>query len=401
MSDRIPCECMDLVEIAHRDRIYPVMYCKMRIRGHIDLERLKRAVEISARYVPEILYSVDYQRGMFVNRYLTVNHVICVGRNDFDSISKWDLSVDTQLKISISPGAYEEKLTIGMSHILTDGSGFLQYLYLLSAIYNAEKSDTELKNYRDIKIVLKNAPFFKKRDYSGINKPVCSGQTGNRNYCICCPVKSEAFERLHKKVASLNMSMNDVFMAAYFRVILRRLGEKKVAIPCPADLRRRNPVSRKLTIGNMTGLYRGIYISNAGMASFDAVLCQVHKEMRRQQSEGLCFQGIRQLRFLYHKIPAAYLMQIIRKSYGICPVSYTNYGKIDDNKLHFADCDIENCYMTGTYRKVPDFQLSVSTFKNVCTLNCMLSGNTQRKTEGELLLAEIREELLNWVDSVF
>lgn len=54
-TDSIRCECMDLLEIAQSDRIYPVMYCRMALHGHLDLKRLKKAVELSAKYVPEIL----------------------------------------------------------------------------------------------------------------------------------------------------------------------------------------------------------------------------------------------------------------------------------------------------------------------------------------------------------
>ena len=32
----------------------------------------------------------------------------------------------------------ENEITIGMSHILTDGEGFLQYLYLLASLYNGQ-----------------------------------------------------------------------------------------------------------------------------------------------------------------------------------------------------------------------------------------------------------------------
>ncbi|MDO4313295.1 MAG: hypothetical protein Q4C52_09430, partial [Eubacteriales bacterium] len=61
-------------------------------------------------------------------------------------------------------------------------------------------------------------------------------------------------------------------------------------------------------------------------------------------------------------------------------------------------CNIESCYLTGAYRKAPDFQLSVSTFNGICTLNCTLIGTIQRKIEGEKLLKEIKTELLDWIE---
>ena len=111
-----------------------------------------------------------------------------------------------------------------------------------------------------------------------------------------------------------------------------------------------------------------------------------------------CFRGIKILQMLYRKIPARNLVWLIRGNYHLNPISYTNMGRIDSNRLYFSDCNIESCYTTGTYRKASDFQLSVSTFKNVCTLNCTLSGGIQRKTEGETLLEEIRKELIDWLN---
>lgn len=397
-TDSIRCECMDLLEIAHSDRIYPVMYCKMEIEGNLDLKRLKKAVEISAEFVPEILYSVDFQRGIFVNRHLTVDDVICVKNDDVYRDSKWDLSADTQLKIFISHRDHLDHMIIGMSHILADGRGFLQYLYLLSAIYNDEKKDIRFKNHRDIKIVMKHAPFFLPKGPRMKNKTVCANHNGNKKYDICCRINSMDLKKICQKAESLQVSLNDVFMTVYARVILRYLEEREMTLPCPVDLRQAESVSGKLTIGNMTGMYRAILITVEEKDSFDTTLKQVHKEIRQQRMKKLYFQGIPWLRFIYHKVPSAVLVRMIRKNYSACPTSYTNIGEIDTEKLQFTGCDIKSCYMTGTYRKSPDFQLSVSTFQDVCTLNCMLSGNQQRAREGKKFLIEIKRELLNWIN---
>ena len=51
------CECLDFVEASHRHKVYPVMYCHMEITGHLDIERMKAAIQTSCYYVPEILYA--------------------------------------------------------------------------------------------------------------------------------------------------------------------------------------------------------------------------------------------------------------------------------------------------------------------------------------------------------
>lgn len=398
-SDYISCEYMDLIELAHMDRIYPVMYCKLVIQGDFNLKRFKESIEKSAQYIPEILYSVDFRRCRFINLQHTVNDVFFTGNDEEGFISAWDLSTDTQLKIFMIQDNNIWNLTIGMSHVLTDGVGFLQYLYLLASIYNGITLPGGLKNIRNMDVVIKKIPFCISKDHDSIHeKVICRYHGGNKYYCLCCCVNEMDFKRICVKAESLNISINDVLMTAYSRIIAQRLRETNVSIPCTVDLRRVCFEKNRLTIGNMTGLYRSIPVFVADEDSFETTLLQIHKEVKRQRETLQCFRGIKILQMLYRKIPARNLVWLIRGNYRLNPISYTNMGKIDSNRLYFADCNIKSCYTTGTYRKASDFQLSVSTFKNVCTLNCTLSGGIQRKTEGETLLEEIRKELIDWLN---
>lgn len=79
-------------------------------------------------------------------------------------------------------------------------------------------------------------------------------------------------------------------------------------------------------------------------------------------------------------------------------VSYTNIGRIDPEKLFFQGCNVKDCIITGSYRQSPAFQLTVSSFKNICTLNCTLIGDAQTKKAAENILGQIASELLKWVD---
>lgn len=399
MPDSISCEYMDLIELAHKDRVYPVMYCKLVIQGHFNLKGLKESIEISTEYIPEILYSVDFKRCRFVNTNHTVNDVFCTENGEVEFISAWNLSTDTQLKIFVSQDNNIWNFTIGMSHVLTDGAGFLQYLYLLTSIYNGRVPSSGFRNVRNMDVFIKKIPFCIRRKHDFIPpKAICNYHEGNQYYCLCCPVNEVDFKSICMKAESLNVSMNDVLMTAYSRMIARRLGETTVSIPCPADLRRICCDRKGLMIGNMTGLYRSVPVSVTERDSFETTLLQIHRETRQQRASLRCFYGIKILQMLYHKIPARCLVWLIRGNYDLNPISYTNIGKIDSDRLYFEDCNIESCYLTGTYRKSPDFQLSASTFKNVCTLNCTLSGDMQRKIEGEILLEEIRKELIDWLE---
>lgn len=397
------CECMDLIEIAHKDRIYPLIFCKMKISGQLDIQRLKTAIQQSARYVPEIMQSFDFDKKRFVDRHLSVDQILSVDGCDFDGCNGWNLSRDVQLKVAVFRNPAKENVIIGMSHILTDGNGFLQYLYLLSALYNKGISRESIINCRRMKSVFGHIPF----GASGIRRtkdiemqPLCGTNQGNKSYCICSSLCNTDFLAVRMKARKCKATLNDVFMTAYARVIARQQNKEFITIPCPADLRRFFSTGETLTVANMTGLFRTVSVRVKSNASFDAILLQIHTEMQKQKEKLKCFKGIGLLNFAFHKIPSGLLTDIIRSRYRVNPVSYSNMGRIDAEKLAFENCFIENCYLAGTYRKAPDFQLSVTTFRDCCTLNCMLIGNEQRRKEGQYILSEVKRELLQWIQVV-
>jgi len=382
-----PCECLDLVEIAHKERIYPVMFCQMNIKGHLNKEKMKEAILKSTQYIPELLYSIDFHKCLFVDKQHTVEQVINNG-----DMKNWDLSIDPQIKISIISHFDHDQVIIGMSHILCDGNGFIQYLYLLSKLYNGKEKEKK-HNVRNIKQALQKIPkikSYKKEKIDFIS--LCHDYGGHHQYCLFKTVGKDEFTKIHLKAKALNVTLNDVFMSCYAKVVLNYLNISSINIPSPVNLRQYNKIET-LTIGNMTGMCQAITFNNDPL---DQMLLYTHQQMQKQKSDFLCFKGIKTLSSLNQKIPARLLVKIIQASFHLKPLSYSNMGRIDHNKLVFDDCTIESCFLTGTYRKSPDFQLNVSTFNDVCTFNCMLLGNEQRRKEGEYLLNKVVDELIWW-----
>lgn len=391
------CEGLDFVEAAHRQKVYPLIYCHMEFEGSLDVSCLQSAIAHSCQYVPEVLYTYDFTRGRFVDKGFTVDDTI---RHASD-LPQWELDKKPQLQIAVN--SEEKKLIVGMSHILTDGKGFLQYLYLLSFLYNGNKPVSSLKNCRDISSVLKNIRIGRPTEQTRRHRyvtvpPLRENSRGEWYYCLSSRILPKDFSALYCKSKKQNVTLNDVFLTAYARVISRLHGLQTVVLPCPADLRKFSPMVNKLSVANMTGIYRKIVVEINPQHSFRETLLQVHIEMELQKSRYRCYVGICPLNFAFHKIPRPVLTRVIKCSYRLFPVSFTNFGKIDHIKLSFKDCIIKGCYITGTYRLPPDFQLSISTFQNVCTLNCTLIGQDKDGITGQHILDEVKNEMLKWVN---
>lgn len=391
------CESLDFVEAAHRQKVYPLIYCHMEFEGNLNISRLQSAIACSGQYVPEILYTYDFTRGRFVDKGFTVSDTIHYASD----LPQWELDKKPQLQIALNEE--EKKVIVGISHILTDGEGFLQYLYLLSFLYNGHTPASSLENCRDISPVLKNIhigrPTEQTRQHRHITVPPLREKSkGKQHFCLCSHILPKDFSALCCKSKKQNVTLNDVFLAAYARVISRLHGLHTVVIPCPADLRRFTPMTDKLSVANMTGIYRKIVVEINPQHSFRETLLQVHIEMELQKSRYRCFVGIRPLSYVFHKPIYPILAEGIKWSYRLLPVSYTNFWKIDHTRLFFKDCEMKSCYTTGTYRLPPDFQLSISTFQNVCTLNCTLIGQDRDKVIGQHILDEVKNEIIEWVN---
>lgn len=397
-SAKTACQCLDFVEATQRHKVYPLMYCHMVITGQLDVGRLVTAIQRTSQYVPEILYTYNFRRGQFTDKGLTAEDTVILG----DNIRGWDLSLKPQLQICIQKQERQEVVIAGMSHILTDGEGFLQYLYLLAALYNEESPELPAANYREPALFLDNIHIQKQTEQTRRGKrkrvpPLRNYSKDTHSFCLVSRISKDDFLLLHAKAKKSNATLNDAFMTAYARVIAGLKNIETVIIPCPADLRRFSCLENKLTVANMTGIYRRITIEIKPQHSFGETLSQVSIEMQLQKSRYRCFAGIQSLNRTFHKIPRRLLGQVIKATYRLLPVSYTNIGPINHRKLSFNNCRVTDCYITGTYRLPPDFQLSISTFQNICTLNCTLIGQPGDDITGQYILDQVKRELLEWV----
>ncbi len=401
-NDTTKCESLDFVEAAHCNKVYPLMYCRMVLQGHFNIDKLKSAVHLSSQYVPEILYTYDFKRGRFVNQGLTTDNAVIITCFDDETALRWDLSKNTQLQIAICKEEQQNTIIIGMSHILTDGTGFLQYLCLLASLYNGNPPGSKLQNARDISPILKDIRVQSPTEQTKYGRrievaPLRPHNNGTQFFCLNSTIAPNDLTAIHVNAKKSGATLNHAFIAAYARVIARLQNTDKIVLPCPADLRRFQPEQDNLTVANMTGIYKKIIVEINPRHTFSETLSQVCIEMNLQKDRCRCFAGMRLLNVAFHKTPRFVLKKAIRAGYPLLPVSYTNMGIINHEKLYFQDCSIKKCYLTGTYRLPPDFQLSISTFRNTCTLNCTLIGEACDESIGQTILEQVKKELLEWI----
>ena len=379
------------------------MQCRMRVEGTLSVERLKNAVKLVSEVVPETLCSIDFVNRCFVDRGMTADDAVIVCDDEIGDKVLHDLEEAPQLRVFVRLRPDDSYLLVVMSHVLADGAGLLQCLYLLARAYSVGALGVSLTNQRDVGFLL-----------SGIkaSQPTEAERRAAKERCPCVRPMSRG-ETAFSEVVRINrddlssirsaahrkgVSMNDALMTAYARVVARTAGQSLVVLSCPADLRRfrKSSIVERLTVANMTGAFKRVVVNGTESVPFADAVAAVNREMRLQKDGARCFSGVKELHTLYSILPVKLLGAVVRRVYRINPVSYTNIGRIDRELLAFDGLRVEDCYLTGTYRIPPDFQLSVSTFDGMCTLNCTLVGPDEDRARCRMILERVRGELVQW-----
>lgn len=392
---------LDLIQTAHMESHIPIVYCHMVLDTAIDVSRLKQAVGYTAEIVPQILCRYNKIKNAWVPAKYDSNSVVKIvsEKKRYEGLV-WDLCTGPQLKINIYHQDAGDSLQIGMSHILSDGAGFKQYLALLCKFYNKQDSQaaSEVNSRSVIPLLFHTAvqrlPHISKRiDKGNIPAVLPAEQDNGFLQSLKVTLSEEQFKMIQTKVKNLQVTMNDVFMASYTYALKPFIIQDEIILSCPADLRKFRTPDGKLAIANMTGKYL-CRISLAKDDGLREIALAVHQEMERQKSHYDCFHFILLLQILHAILPANLLRLITNPFYSAPPTSYTNVGTIDEKKIFFQGMSIKECYLCGTYRQAPSFQVSISTYKNVCTLAANMCGTKKQKITGLQLLNRMKSALL-------
>ena len=188
-------------------------------------------------------------------------------------------------------------------------------------------------------------------------------------------------------------SLNDMILAAYAWALHARTGLNRIILPCPVDLRKYIPETVRYGICNLTSNFIcDITVYEAD--GFDGVLGQIRSQIQAQKSSDTCLKPVLSLEIASRLIPFPVMREKFKQSFTVPIVSYTNLGIIDAGRLTFANVAVAGAYMTGAVKYAPYFQISVSTYRDACTLSSNMYGTDEDKLFIEQFLADVKKALV-------
>lgn len=391
-----------------------VLHFAAEFTSELDLARMKRAVDLLADAFPLIrcgFVESRSHRPVWADRGHTSEEMVSLVETESPAqavprflCQELDLKNGPQLKIGVIRSGTTDTLCVLINHMLCDAAGFKEILSALSSAY------TCLENQEAVHI----APKMRDRSIGQILKKrpvkdrikICStknqlnphgDQTFDFEGDLSNPfieirkIPSDQFWRLKRYAKEHESSINDMILAAYLRVLFHTFGYS-APLPCAIDLRRFLPDRQA---GGICNLMSNICCSvgpDIG-ARFETTLSKVKQQMDLQKNDWASVRNIALLEKLFIVFPYRIAYNLLKKHFFNPPIALTNIGILDKNKLIFGKSVIQNAYMTGSIKYVPNFQVSVTTFDGEATLCVNLYGTEGDRLKVENFLDDLAKEL--------
>ena len=277
MNHKIRTEPFDLMQYFYTPVHRPLIRALIRFPGRLDPAALRRAVDLSAATVPQIRCRFSEKTRAWEECGFTAGEIVHVRdageegdraaeRLLLDSI---DLFSEPHLKIHLVRGARSDALCVILSHMVCDGAGLKQYLYLLAglcrrcagnagAVLPPEPLDRGVGQiFHEMgvreRLGILRAPVKAPRQEKGMRLPLEGGK--GKPFTVLRRIGAPLLETVASRAKAGGATLNDAFLTAFGRAHHALTGSAECAVPCPVDLRKYLPEGKQCGICNLTGGY--------------------------------------------------------------------------------------------------------------------------------------------------
>lgn len=364
--------------------------------GMLDRALMEKAVRRSAEFVPLIgcrfvpgriqphWEPADGSRNSALFSFIQTDGADCQDEIDRFITGKTEEYTGPQMVARVIRAAGRDTLAVVINHMVCDGAGFKEYLYLLSEIYTRLQEGTAgefayhngsrnaWQIFRRFTVLEKlrayALPNESTREKNTVLFPLSREKAGQKPRILTHKLSPERLKRLKTYGKLHAVTINDIVLAAYFRALNRILDAEScraLTIPCMVDLRRYLPGRRADGICNLASMITCRIGATEG-ESFGQTVAKVNAVMNRRKSRYPGLNGLSSLRILYC-LPFEKARAILKKHYANPMIGMTNIGVIDSGRLRFGDVPIQDAYIAASIKRPPYFQLALTTYRDCVT----------------------------------
>lgn len=274
--------------------------------NHLNIDVLKRAVMQSTQKLPLLLCHFKetkkgafWQESVFSAEDLVFLVETQAPETEVDRALVTKLSTENgpQICFTVVRTESTDQLVIIMNHMLADGAGFKEYLYLLSELYSnlLENPDYAAKlslGSRSLKQVFDQLSrkeiksiFTEKTKQKAVHNPTLPLKGDPKNpKIIWTKLPKENFSQILHYAKEHDATVNDVLFATMVRTVLQTTGQHEISIDCPVDLRKYLPSKTSSGITNLTANITCQISTDDDLTSFESTLQAVKKSLDPQKN---------------------------------------------------------------------------------------------------------------------
>lgn len=411
----IKAQPFDCMQYLYSEVQMPLIRCCIRFSEKLEEDRLQRSVLQAVQAFPILRCSLDIGRRRWVSRpYEPKDYVTVIAESGNSERAERETLLyclrtesDPPIKVFLIRHEAADTVCIVASHMVCDGRGFIQLLYLLAQGYSepAVRQNTdfseELLRKRNFGQLTRGIPLKEKIKILR-TKATVSAKDTQRNIPLAGgtdvpflgtrTIDADSFFALRGYAKQHHATVNDMILTAYVRELHAQFGWTEITLPCPVDLRRFMREGERYGICNLTGNYF-CHVNLPKEEPFADTLNSVSIQMRAQKTGDGCLSGPFLFHLIYHLLPFRMLRKFFFRISPVPVTSYTNLGILEKDKLCFGQAQPTDAYIASAIKQPPYFQITVSSFDGKCTLNSCLYANRQDQHTVLSLLDGICAEL--------
>lgn len=275
--------------------------------NHLNMAVLKKAVMQSTEKLPLLLcHFNETKNGAYWQEsvFSADDLVFLVETTEPDAevnralVRKLSTENGPQICFTIVRTTTTDRLVVIMNHMLADGAGFKEYLYLLSETYSnllenpAYHANLSLGSRSLSQIFTqfshkeKKTILTKKAKNKTVHNPVFPLQGDPENpKVIWTKLPKANFTQIIQYAKTYEATVNDVFFAAMAQTVHQTTSESELSIDCPIDLRKYLPERKSLGITNLTANITCEINKNDDLSSLESTLQAVKKSLDPQKKK--------------------------------------------------------------------------------------------------------------------
>jgi NRPS condensation-like uncharacterized protein len=426
-SNQFPASAQDQMNHITRANADQQLHVVVYFEGHLDQERMDRAIRIAMHREPVLgcRFVEQPRRSLWVRREDLDTLPVVQGVETQDEkkdlmafvTTPADPASDPLVQALILRRGDGDVLCIKVNHVVADGAGTKAVAYLIADTYSRLAAEptfyphvgrftprSQMAIFKQVG--LKNMIKYRPRQLS-LPKPQFAlpfkhQDTSGRQFVIR-QIGPAAFKALKDDSKKHQATINDLILTAYYRA-LGKMGNPPADMPLPIqvsiDLRHFLPKERPQDICNLSGaLFPAIYYQ-AG-EDFEQTLLRVQEKMIWWKSRlpGLTGPMLIELVMVqgYQKAKEMLAKMTSGMSQKANPVLLSNFGILEQDRLVFGGLKIREAYELGPVMFGHGLMLTASTYQGQLTLAMGFCEGLIPRENMENMVQMVADELLNRV----